>query len=81
MSLLTNYDEAAKSDHLAAAAAKRALDLAKKRYDQGAASYLDVVTAQTAYLQSARSELDLTTRYRQAGVQLVKAIGGGWSAG
>ena len=81
LSLLTNYDEAAKSDHLAAAAAKRALDLAKKRYDQGAASYLDVVTAQTAYLQSARSELDLTTRYRQAGVQLVKAIGGGWSAG
>jgi outer membrane protein TolC len=39
-----------------------------------------VVTAQTAYLQSRRSELDLTTRYRQAGVQLVKAIGGGWSA-
>jgi NodT family efflux transporter outer membrane factor (OMF) lipoprotein len=81
LSLLTNYDEAAKSDHLAAAAAQRALDLAKKRYDEGAASYLEVVTAQTAYLQSARSELDLTTRYRQAGVQLVKAIGGGWTAG
>jgi NodT family efflux transporter outer membrane factor (OMF) lipoprotein len=81
LSLLTNYDEAAKSDRLAAAAAKRALDLAKKRYDEGAASYLEVVTAQTAYLQSARSELELTTRYRQAGVQLVKAIGGGWSAG
>ncbi|WP_371866518.1 efflux transporter outer membrane subunit [Duganella alba] len=81
LSLLTNYDEAAKSDHLAATAAKRALDLAQKRYDEGAASYLEVVTAQTAYLQSARSELDLTTRYRQAGVQLVKAIGGGWTAG
>jgi NodT family efflux transporter outer membrane factor (OMF) lipoprotein len=81
LSLLTNYDEAAKSDHLAAAAARRALDLAQKRYDEGAASYLEVVTAQTAYLQSARSELDLTTRYRQAGVQLVKAIGGGWTAG
>nr|WP_154361201.1 efflux transporter outer membrane subunit [Duganella aquatilis] len=81
LSLLTNYDEAAKSDHLAATAAKRALDLAQKRYDEGAASYLEVVTAQTAYLQSARSELDLTTRYRQAGVQLVKAIGGGWTEG
>lgn len=80
LALLNNYDEAAKSDHLAATAAQRALDLATKRYDQGAASYLEVVTAQTAYLQSRRSELDLTTRYRQAGVQLVKAIGGGWTA-
>jgi NodT family efflux transporter outer membrane factor (OMF) lipoprotein len=81
LTLLNNYNEAAQSDHRAAEAAGRALDLAKKRYDQGAASYLEVVTAQTAYLQSRRSELDLTTRYRQAGVQLVKAIGGGWSAG
>ena len=81
LSLLTNYDAAAKSDRLAAAAAKQALELAKKRYDQGAASYLEVVTAQTAYLQAARSALELTTRYRQAGVQLAKAIGGGWSAG
>ena len=80
LTLLNNYDEAARFDHQAAAAAGRALDLAKKRYDQGAASYLEVVTAQTAYLQSRRSELDLTTRYRQAGVQLVKAIGGGWPA-
>ncbi|MTV39427.1 efflux transporter outer membrane subunit [Duganella radicis] len=80
LTLLDNYDQAAKFDHQAAEAAGRALDLAKKRYDQGAASYLEVVTAQTAYLQSRRSELDLTTRYRQAGVQLVKAIGGGWSA-
>nr|WP_166454554.1 efflux transporter outer membrane subunit [Duganella rivi] len=80
LALLNNYDEAARFDHQAAEAAGRALDLAKKRYDQGAASYLEVVTAQTAYLQSRRSELDLSTRYRQAGVQLVKAIGGGWSA-
>ncbi|MRW89393.1 efflux transporter outer membrane subunit [Duganella sp. FT80W] len=81
LTLLNNYDEASKFDHKAADAAGRALDLAKKRYDQGAASYLEVVTAQTAYLQSRRSELDLSTRYRQAGVQLVKAIGGGWQAG
>ncbi|WP_432379887.1 efflux transporter outer membrane subunit [Duganella sp. P38] len=81
LTLLNNYEQAARSDHLAAAAAQRALDLATKRYDQGAASYLEVVTAQTAYLQSRRSELDLTTRYRQAGVQLVKAIGGGWRGG
>lgn len=81
LTLLNNYAQAARSDHLAAAAAQRALDLATQRYDQGAASYLEVVTAQTAYLQSRRSELNLTTRYRQAGVQLVKAIGGGWRAG
>jgi NodT family efflux transporter outer membrane factor (OMF) lipoprotein len=80
LALLNHYDAAARSDHEAATAARRALDLATQRYDLGAASYLEVVTAQTAYLQARRSELDLTTRYRQAGVQLVKAVGGGWSA-
>lgn len=46
-------------------------------YQQGAASYLEVITAQTAYLQARRSEVTMTTRQRQAAVQLVGGLGGG----
>jgi outer membrane protein TolC len=79
LSLLSEYGEAARSDALAAAAAQRALTLATTRYEQGAVSYLDVVTAQTTHLQALRSSLDLSTRQRRAAVQLVRALGGGWS--
>ena len=79
LSLLSEYGEAAKSDTLAAAAAEKALSLATIRYKQGAVNYLDVITAQTTHLQALRSSLDLTTKQRRAAVQLVRALGGGWS--
>jgi NodT family efflux transporter outer membrane factor (OMF) lipoprotein len=79
LSLLSEYGEASKADALAAAAAKRALDLSMTRYKEGAVNYLDVVTAQTTHLQALRSSLDLSTRQRRAAVQLVRALGGGWS--
>ena len=79
LALLNRYGEAAGDDSQAAAAAQRALDLASNRYKEGAASYLEVVTAQTAHLQALRSSLDLSTRQRRAAVQLVRALGGGWS--
>jgi len=78
---LQRYGEAAQSDAQAVRAAQRALTLADQLYKQGAASYLEVITAQTAYLQARRSELTMTTRQRQAAVQLVSALGGGWSIG
>jgi len=78
---LQRYGEAAQSDAQAARAAQRALALADQLYQQGAANYLEVITAQTAYLQARRSEVTMTTRQRQAAVQLVGALGGGWNAG
>lgn len=81
LALLQRYGEAAQFDARAARAAQRALALAEQRYRQGAANYLEVVTAQTAYLQARRSEVAMTTRQRQAAVQLVGALGGGWSEG
>nr|WP_315426008.1 efflux transporter outer membrane subunit [uncultured Albidiferax sp.] len=80
LALLAHYGEAAADERSAMDAARRALDLATNRYREGASSYLDVTTAQTVYLQARRSALDLDTRQRRATVQLVRALGGGWSA-
>ena len=78
LALLSQYGEAAASERRATDAAQRSLDLASNRYREGVASYLDVVTAQTANLQARRNALDLATRQRRASVQLVRALGGGW---
>lgn len=80
LALLGRYSEAAASEGQAVVATQRALDLANNRYRDGAASYLDVVTAQTTHLQAQRSALDLNTRQRRASVQLIRALGGGWSS-
>jgi NodT family efflux transporter outer membrane factor (OMF) lipoprotein len=71
-------DEAA-SDEAAAAAAQRSVFHANKRYASGVASYLEVTSTQTAALSAQRAALDARVRRVTAGVQLVRALGGGWS--
>lgn len=59
-------------------AAERALQLATTRYEDGAVSYLQVVSTQITALQSQRATLDLHARQLQTTVALVTALGGGW---
>jgi len=79
LALLKHYGAAALAEDRAALVAGQALNLATIQYRQGAVSYLEVVTAQTANLTAQRGALDMHTRERRALVQAVRALGGGWN--
>jgi len=79
LALAHNYRNAAIEEHSAVAAAERSLDFAMTRYREGEVSYLEVVTSQTITLQTQLDSLNLDTRELRASVQLIRALGGGWT--
>ncbi len=81
LALSNHYDREATDEAEAVRAAETTERLATIRYKEGAVNFLDVVTAQTAALQAEQTALNLKTRRRQAAVDLVRSLGGGWSAG
>ncbi|HEY0760619.1 MAG TPA: efflux transporter outer membrane subunit [Acidisarcina sp.] len=66
------------SQHAAVAAAQRSLDLSINRYKGGVATYLEVLTAQSALLANQRTDAGIATRQFTSSVQLIRALGGGW---
>lgn len=63
------------------ASSSQALTVARSRYDQGAVSYLDVTEAERTPLATERALAQLRGAQWAATAQLVKALGGGWTAG
>ena len=60
--------------------ARRAAELAGDRFRAGIVSYLEVVDANREALQAERGRAQLAGQRLVASVQLIKALGGGWTA-
>lgn len=81
LSQLHHLGDEATREAQALDAAQRTLELSMSRYRDGVVSYLDVVTAQTTELNTQIVVLNLHTRQLVASVNLIDALGGGWSGG
>lgn len=64
----------------AVTAAEHYEKLANTRYKTGVDTYLNVITAQTSLLTSRQSLVGIQTTRMTSAVQLIAALGGGWSA-
>ena len=81
LSALDALASEAGSQQRATDAADLSLRLTTNRFNAGAVSYLDVVTAQTIALTNRRQADQIAARRMEAAVGLLKALGGGWHAG
>ncbi len=77
LALLHWLGEEQQAEDAAARDASNTLDMSMTLYKDGATSFLDVVTAQTAALQAERNALNIRTRRVNASVGLIRALGGG----
>ncbi|SFS12085.1 efflux transporter, outer membrane factor (OMF) lipoprotein, NodT family [Granulicella pectinivorans] len=64
----------------AIASAQRYQQLALTRYKTGVDTYLNVLTAQNSVFSSQETEVSLRTSRMTSAVQLIAALGGGWSS-
>jgi NodT family efflux transporter outer membrane factor (OMF) lipoprotein len=63
----------------AAMAAKRTVELSVVRFRQGVDSYVNVITAENAFLSAREAEIQVELRQLVASVTLINDLGGGWS--
>jgi NodT family efflux transporter outer membrane factor (OMF) lipoprotein len=73
--------EEARQEEAAVTAARHTVDMSMALYRDGAASFLEVVIAEADELRSEQAAADLRTRQTEACVQLIRALGGGWTRG
>jgi NodT family efflux transporter outer membrane factor (OMF) lipoprotein len=78
LSTLRILDQETATEQRAVAAAERSFNISNSRYKGGVTAYLEVLTAEAILLSNQRTLTDLQTRQFAAGVQLIRALGGGW---
>jgi len=64
---------------LAVDAAREAVRLSQNQYEQGLVDYLSVAVLETTALNNERTQISLMGKRLAASVQLISALGGGWS--
>ena len=80
LAALRILENEASTQGAAVAAAEHSLSLSNNRYKGGVATYLEVITAQTAALSDERVAVQITGTRMVDSVLLIKALGGGWDA-
>lgn len=71
---------ALEAEHARVKALRRAHELVNLRYRNGTASFLEVLDAERNLLQAELNQADALQRQRSAVADLIKALGGGWTA-
>jgi len=79
LSAIDHLRHQSEAQNRAVGAARRAADLASVRYQSGIVEYIEVVDANRDTLTAERANAQLTGQRLIAAVQLIKAIGGGWT--
>ena len=64
----------------AVSSAERNVQVATQLYRAGIDPYLNVITAQTSLLSNRQTAVNLRQQQMTSSVQLIEALGGGWSA-
>jgi multidrug efflux pump len=80
LSSIRHLSDQASAQQRAVTNARRAAELATRRYRSGIVNYLDVVDASREALQAERDNAELAGQRLIASVQLIKALGGGWDS-
>lgn len=78
LAALHHLQQESESQAQAVAATAGALEQAQYRYQGGAITYLEVVVSENAALAARLSAASIQLRRLLAGIQLIKALGGGW---
>jgi NodT family efflux transporter outer membrane factor (OMF) lipoprotein len=80
LAALRILEKEAQTQNAAVQAAERSLALSVNRYRGGVASYLEVITAQSAALVNERTAVQISALRMMDSVLLIKALGGGWNS-
>jgi outer membrane protein TolC len=80
LAALSTLEHEAQQQDEAVDSAKNNLRIFTDRYVGGRDNYLQVIAAQTAYLDNERNQVEIRRRRMDATVLLVKALGSGWTA-